>query len=188
MSGTMFGKIAFYPTLYFNMLMSKVSSRAWYNRIDETVVLGALPLQHYCSKLVEEENIKGVVSLNEEWEMKGTMPTEQEWKDLGVEQLKLPTVDYTGTPSQENIQKAVQFISKFRCRQESVYVHCKAGRTRSTTIVACYLVYKNKWTPEEAVDFIKTKRPHIWLRDKQLKSIHTFFEKQNSFSDATSGS
>ena len=51
MSGTLFGKVAFYPTLYFNMLMSKVSSRAWYNRIDETVVLGALPLQQFCKQV-----------------------------------------------------------------------------------------------------------------------------------------
>ncbi|XP_063443400.1 phosphatidylglycerophosphatase and protein-tyrosine phosphatase 1-like [Mytilus trossulus] len=188
MSGSLFGRIAFYPTLYYNKLMTKITNRQWYNRIDETVVLGALPLKENSKKLVEDENIKGVISLNEDWEMKGMIPTEKEWKDLGVDQLFLQTVDYVGTPTQENINKAVQFIMKYRKREESVYVHCKAGRTRSTTIVACYLVHVNKWTPDEAVEFIKTKRSHVWLRDKQIQSIHTYFENQNSFSENTAGS
>lgn len=46
----------------------------------------------------------------------------------------------------------------------------------------------NKWTPEEAVEFIKTKRSHVWLRDKQIQSIHTYFENLNSFSENTAGS
>lgn len=188
MSGSLFGKIAFYPTLYFNIVMSKITSRTWYSRIDETVILGALPLPQFSKELVEKENVRGIVSLTEDFEMKGIIPSEQEWKDLGVEQLKLQTVDYTGTPTQENIQKAINFIMKYRHRQESVYVHCKAGRTRSTTVVACYLVYVNKWKPEEAVEFIKTKRHHIWLRDKQLKSIHNYFESLNSFSENSAGS
>lgn len=46
----------------------------------------------------------------------------------------------------------------------------------------------NKWTPEEAVEFIKTKRSHVWLRDKQIQSIHTYFENLNSFSENNAGS
>ena len=64
----------------------------------------------------------------------------QEWKAMGVEQLKLPTVDYTGTPTQEHIEQAIQFIHRHKADNNSVYVHCKAGRTRSATVVACYLI------------------------------------------------
>lgn len=39
----MFGRITFYPTLAYNIALEKLSVRKWYNRIDETVVLGALP-------------------------------------------------------------------------------------------------------------------------------------------------
>ena len=64
----------------------------------------------------------------------------QEWKAWGIEQLRLPTVDFTATPTQCDIDKAVGFILGHRLKQNSVYVHCKAGRTRSATVVACYLV------------------------------------------------
>ena len=60
---------------------------------------------------------------------------------MGVTQLKIQTVDYVGTPTQTNILKAIHFIQDSNSRQESVYVHCKAGRTRSATVVACYLMH-----------------------------------------------
>lgn len=62
---------------------------------------------------------------------------------MGVEQLKIPTIDFTGTPTQENIHKAVKFIIGHRNLNNSVYVHCKAGRTRSAVVVACYLIHVN---------------------------------------------
>lgn len=39
----MFGRVTFYPTLAYNIALEKLSVRKWYSRIDETVVLGALP-------------------------------------------------------------------------------------------------------------------------------------------------
>lgn len=39
----MFARVTFYPTLVYNVIMEKISPRQWYNRIDDTVILGALP-------------------------------------------------------------------------------------------------------------------------------------------------
>lgn len=35
----------FYPTLAYNAVMEKITSRQWYNRVDPTVILGALPFR-----------------------------------------------------------------------------------------------------------------------------------------------
>lgn len=35
----------FYPTLAYNVVMEKITSRQWYNRVDPTVILGALPFR-----------------------------------------------------------------------------------------------------------------------------------------------
>lgn len=64
----------------------------------------------------------------------------QEWEAMGVEQLRLGTVDLTGVPTLENLHKGVEFILRHRARGNSVYVHCKAGRSRSATMVAAYLI------------------------------------------------
>jgi atypical dual specificity phosphatase len=60
---------------------------------------------------------------------------------MGVELLKISTLDFTATPSQENIKKAVDFIMANKKKDQTVYVHCKAGRTRSVTVVACYMMH-----------------------------------------------
>lgn len=44
MSGAL-ARLLFYPTLAYNVLMEKVSSRRWFDRVDETVILGALPFR-----------------------------------------------------------------------------------------------------------------------------------------------
>lgn len=42
---TMLSRIAFYPTLMYNVILEKIGTRRWYDRIDEHVILGALPFR-----------------------------------------------------------------------------------------------------------------------------------------------
>lgn len=64
----------------------------------------------------------------------------QEWRAEGVEQIRLSTVDLTGVPSLEHIHRGVEFVLKHRNQGNSVYIHCKAGRSRSATLAAAYLI------------------------------------------------
>lgn len=41
----MFARVSFYPSLFYNVLMEKVTTRRWYDRIDENMILGALPFR-----------------------------------------------------------------------------------------------------------------------------------------------
>lgn len=58
----MFARVTFYPSLFYNMFMEKVSTRRWYDRIDETVILGALPFQSM-TKQVNSNFILNIVLL-----------------------------------------------------------------------------------------------------------------------------
>ena len=42
----MFARVTFYPSLFYNVFMERVSARQWYNRIDDNVILGALPFRY----------------------------------------------------------------------------------------------------------------------------------------------
>ncbi|XP_071567717.1 phosphatidylglycerophosphatase and protein-tyrosine phosphatase 1 isoform X3 [Temnothorax nylanderi] len=189
----MFARVTFYPTLLYNVVMEKITTRNWYDRIDETVVLGALPFRRTTKQLIDDENIKAVVSMNEDYELSLLSNTEKEWRRYNVEFLQLSTTDIFQAPSQEKLEEGVNFINKFRNvsskklshtgivdgRDQSgtVYVHCKAGRTRSATLVACYLITKNNWTPEETVDYMRTKRPHILLHTAQWSALKQFYTR-----------
>lgn len=185
----MFARVTFYPTLLYNVLMEKVTSRRWYDRMDDTVILGALPFQSMTKQLKEEENIKGVVSMNETYELKIFSNDAEKWREQGVEFLQLATTDIFEAPDQDKLFEGVTFINRFlppdsklagvpthsaQVNGGSVYVHCKAGRTRSATLVGCYLMMKNGWSPEEAVKYMRHRRPHILLHTKQWEALDIF--------------
>jgi len=172
----MFARTTFLPTLAYNIAMEKFSSRRWYDRIDQSVILGAIPFRsEYTKKMVEKEKIEGVVSMNEDYELMLISHQTSGWDRMGVQFLQLPTVDIFHAPNQNKLEDGVKFINEIIPSGNSVYIHCKAGRTRSATLVACYLVARHGWTPEQAVEHIKQIRPHVLLHSQQWEAIRTFY-------------
>ncbi|XP_034625329.1 phosphatidylglycerophosphatase and protein-tyrosine phosphatase 1 [Trachemys scripta elegans] len=169
-------RLFFYPSLLYTLVRERLpgSQRPWFHRIDRAVLLGALPLRARSRRLVEEENVRGVLTLNEEYETRFLCCSAQEWEAMGVEQLRLSTVDLTGVPTLENLQRGVEFVLKHRECGNSVYVHCKAGRSRSATMVAAYLIQLYQWSPQEAIEAIARIRPHILVRPRQVQVLERF--------------
>lgn len=64
----------------------------------------------------------------------------QEWKKLGVDAIRFSVVDMFEAPPQDMLLKGVEFINNKISNGGVVYVHCKAGRSRSAALVACYLM------------------------------------------------
>ncbi|XP_061620771.1 phosphatidylglycerophosphatase and protein-tyrosine phosphatase 1 isoform X2 [Phyllopteryx taeniolatus] len=124
--------------------------------------------------LVETENVRGVITMNENYETKHFCNSAEEWQAAGVEQLRLSTVDLTGVPSLENLHRGVEFALQHREKGNSVYVHCKAGRSRSATLAAAYLIRLHCCTPEEACQKLVSVRPHILVRTAQLEMLRKY--------------
>ncbi|XP_039542670.1 phosphatidylglycerophosphatase and protein-tyrosine phosphatase 1 [Pimephales promelas] len=170
-------RILFYPTLAYNVVMEKVTSRQWFNRVDQTVILGALPFRSMTEELVQKEKIRGVITMNEQYETKYFCNSAEEWRAVGVEQIRLDTVDLTGVPSLEHIHKGVDFTLRHRQQGSSVYIHCKAGRSRSATIAAAYLIRLHRWSPEEACKMLASVRPHVLIRSAQLEVLQEYYKQ-----------
>uniref|UniRef100_A0AAZ3PKX1 Protein tyrosine phosphatase mitochondrial 1 n=1 Tax=Oncorhynchus tshawytscha TaxID=74940 RepID=A0AAZ3PKX1_ONCTS len=100
-----------------------------------------------------------------------------EWKAEGVEQLRLSTVDLTGVPSLENLHRGVEFALSHREKGSSVYVHCKAGRCRSATLAAAYIIRIHCWSPEEACQMLASVRPHVIIRSSQLEMLRRYHQQ-----------
>ncbi|XP_058784942.1 phosphatidylglycerophosphate phosphatase PTPMT2-like, partial [Vicia villosa] len=57
---------------------------------------------------------------------------------------------------------------------KTTYVHCKAGRGRSTTIVLCYLVEYKHMTPTAALEYVRSRRPRVLLAPSQGKAVQSY--------------
>eukprot|EP00252_Welwitschia_mirabilis_P017441 TRINITY_DN3866_c0_g1_i1.p1 TRINITY_DN3866_c0_g1~~TRINITY_DN3866_c0_g1_i1.p1 ORF type:complete len:256 (-),score=37.71 TRINITY_DN3866_c0_g1_i1:325-1092(-) len=96
------------------------------------------------------------------------------YQESGIKHLLIPTRDYLFAPSYTDICRAVNFIHENISNGKTTYVHCKAGRGRSTTIVLCYLVKHKQMTPTEAYEFVKSKRPRVLLAASQWKAVQEY--------------
>lgn len=171
-------RLGFLPTLSYNVILNKLNIRPWYNRVDDKVLIGALPWISIKDALIKEENVRGVVSMNEDFELlwlKKWVVGRRLWNDNNVKFLQLQTQDIFESPSQDKLKLGVDFISSFHDPQ-SVYVHCKAGRTRSATLVCCYLMKRYNWTPEEAYKLLAQRRPQLALHKPQWEALRLFYE------------
>lgn len=149
-------RLLFFPTLGWNLLLGRVLSvRRWWHELDgEPIYLGALPFSWDVSRL-HRLGITGVINMCVE--CRG--PTKQ-YARFDIEQLWLPTVDFT-PPRLDDILRGVAFIDKHLDAGGKVYIHCKAGRGRSATVVLCWLIRRRGMTPEQGASYLLKTRPHI---------------------------
>ena len=56
---------------------------------------------------------------------------------------------------------AITFIEKALESGGKILVHCAAGVSRSSTVVLAYLMYKNRWGYERALEYGKSKRDRM---------------------------
>lgn len=114
--------------------------------------------------------------------------------------LHIAARDFVESPSVHQIENALSFIDQVKyiriicwiifnflahylCMQVhsstrgTIYIHCKAGRTRSATVVACYLVQRYSFKPEEAISRLLELRPHVVLAEPHRSTIEHFYSK-----------
>ena len=133
--GRVVSRVLFWPTI---PITTSRRIGKWTTEVDNTVIIGGAPFgfMKYPEKLARKFNVRGVVNMCEEY--RGPVSS---YKRLGIEQLRLPTVDHF-EPSVEDLKRAVDFIQNIESKGGRVYVHCRAGHGRSAAAVYAWLLYK----------------------------------------------
>ncbi|KAJ3683642.1 hypothetical protein LUZ60_013869 [Juncus effusus] len=164
-------RVLFYPTLLYNVVRNKMQSEfRWWDEIDQFILLGAVPFPSDVPRL-KMQGVHGVVTLNEPYE---TLVPSSLYQAHGIEHLVIPTRDYLFAPCHRDINLAVDFIHRNAIEGRKTYVHCKAGRGRSTTIVLCYLVKYKNMRAEDAFEYIRSIRPRVLLARSQWKAVKSY--------------
>ena len=166
----LYARVVFRPTLLWNLFNARVLKRwNWWDLVDDVVIIGARPSVGHVAEL-KELGVVAVVNTCEEY--RGPIAA---YETAGIEQLYVPTIDFTA-PTLENVEKGVQFIEK-HAPDGLVYVHCKAGRARSATIVVCWLIHSQGMTPEEAQAYLTERRHHVNPKISERAVVREFYRK-----------
>lgn len=163
-----FARLLFLPTLLYNAILGRwLKVRHWWDQVEPGLWLGALPMRSDVARL-SRLGVTGVINMCREYP--GPLRL---YRDAGIEQLWLPTIDFQ-PPTLDDIERGVAFIERQLSAGGQVYVHCKAGRARSATIVLCYLMAHRGLTAGQAQRRLLEVRPHVHPSLDQRQVVKEF--------------
>jgi hypothetical protein len=87
--------------------------------------------------------------------------------------LQVPVMDLTA-PARQQLDRAVAFI----CNQTGgiVYIHCKAGYSRTAAVAGAYLIACGEANSvDEAIARLRSVRPRIVIRPEVIRALHDYF-------------
>lgn len=85
----------------------------------------------------------------------------------------LPVIDHT-SPTQEQFTFGVTVLEDLVRMEKKTLVHCANGHGRSPTMVAAYLIKTKDMTVDEAIAYIKERRPSIHPNDLQREGLEKY--------------
>ena len=89
--------------------------------------------------------------------------------------LWLPVVDHTA-PTDKQLRLGVQTLEFFVKEGIKLYAHCKHGHGRAPTLVIAYFI-KQGMGVDEAIEFVKSKRPSMHLNEIQTEVLREYAQK-----------
>ena len=119
---------------------------------------------------VVTHGIKTIVTVRE-------VPLPSKWFSNGdgddIDYFHLRVDDY-GAPSLEEIDDIIDYIQQQISKKKPVMVHCAAGRGRTGTILAAYLIKKENLTANQAIKKIRSMRPGSIQSDQQEMALYVY--------------
>ncbi|XP_028029498.1 dual specificity protein phosphatase 23-like [Bombyx mandarina] len=85
------------------------------------------------------------------------------WSEIRIKEF--------GAPSLKQILKFIALCERAEMRGEVLGVHCRHGRGRTGTMLACYLVHFKRMAPERAILTVRLQRPGSCETYEQEKAV-----------------
>tara|TARA_R110002110_G_scaffold166602_1_gene367246 strand:- start:35135 stop:36193 length:1059 start_codon:yes stop_codon:yes gene_type:complete len=190
---TILEKLRFSISLYtLTLFPHDPVTRPHWNEIIPGLILGGIPIQtnilghgDHGQKIINQCNaadrpLSLVVAAIEKWELEGkgmgiiSPVSNHFWTENGVNRHHIEMQDFTGEAPLDDIKAAVDAIHQAREKDESAYVHCKAGRGRSYLIVFCYLMMYENMDANQALSVIYHNRCQVSPSARQFATIEQF--------------
>lgn len=140
------------------------------NEIINGIYLGNIE-SSYDKDMLKKLNITSIISV-----LYGYNPPYKEDFDY----LVINALDSSDTNLYMVFDLCCEFINKVFEDKGNLLIHCMAGRSRSVTILAAYLIKNFGISDESAIDLIKSKRPIIGINDGFRQQLNKYYKYVNN--------
>lgn len=138
----------------------RILDTPYWNEIEPLLYLGSMDALQDVTFM--KTRVKAVVSI--------TMD-EQNIPSHVVAHLDLCLRDHDDADITQYFRQVHAFISEHIAQGHGVLVHCAAGRSRSATLVAAYLMLEYQWPATKALQLVKERRPCIQPNEGFLQQL-----------------
>lgn len=165
-------KIGEFYRKFHGRIISRPTNFSWV--IPEKLAGSGLPSSYDHLLWLVKNNIKTIVTVRE-------IPLPNAWFkkvnsfNLTLESFFLKTDDYNA-PTVYEIYNVVEYIDSQIRKNKPVVVHCAAGKGRTGTVLAAYLIKKDKLSVDEAIRKIRSLRPGSIQSERQEIALNQFYE------------
>ena len=160
----------------FRWIHGKVSNKptnfSWV--IDNKLAGSGTPMTSEQYRWLIKNNIKSIVTVRE-------FPLPQKWlidnekENIINDDYKFVYVKDYGVPSLEVLDNIVDYINmKITTEKKPLVVHCAAGKGRTGTILAAYLLKQDNISSEDAIKKIRSLRPGSIQSKIQEEILHEY--------------
>lgn len=162
-----------YRWIYGRML-NRPTNFSWV--IEGKLAGSGMPINYSQFLWVMTHGVKAIVTVRE-------VPLPSKWFSNGngddVDYFHLRVEDYSA-PSLEEIDNTIDYIQQQISKNKPVMVHCAAGRGRTGTILAAYLIKKENVTANQAIKKIRSIRPGSIQSNQQEMALYMYEKYLNS--------
>jgi atypical dual specificity phosphatase len=137
----------------------------WFERfgwgeVADGFLLGAYPLDAEDVAELAEAGVDEILNLCEDAEYgEGERDAvSRELEAAGIEERRLPLVDYGNLPSERLEQAVTRALASLEAGRR-VYLHCRAGWQRSAAVAGGVIALRDGISPQEALERLRERRP-----------------------------
>jgi protein tyrosine/serine phosphatase len=136
-----------------------------FDKVNDHVYRGGAPT----AVGVQELGAMGVKTILDLREASEGTSSERELADkLKIKYINIPLGEF-GAPSNANIQ---QILSLLQSTPDILFVHCRRGKDRTGTVIACYRIQYDGWDNRRALDEAKQHGMSSFERAMQSYILH----------------